>query len=163
MRWAMKLFSILAATAVAAAIGAAITIPAGARTPGTDDAGASLASCLRAHGAEVPSGGFELKQWIAQRGSDASASAALAACDASAGAPAGLVACLKAKGLTPPAGIDQFKPWTLRQFGTEAGKAALESCGLHMTPDDGSAGPAGAAKGGGGCGPTGATAAAERS
>ena len=126
----MKLLTVLAATAVAAAVAAALSIPAGADR-GTGDDATKLATCLHAHGAAgVPSGAdaYALKQWVATH----AASPAVKACVPGAAAPTGLVSCLRAHGLNPPDNLFQLKPWMVRQAGTDAGKAALDACGVSF-------------------------------
>jgi hypothetical protein len=126
----MKLLTILAATAVAAAVAAAFSIPAGADR-GTGDDATKLASCLRAHGAAgAPSGAdaFALKQWVAAHTADP----AIKTCVPEAAPPDELVSCLRAHGLNPPGNLFQLKPWMLRQAGTDAGKAVMRACGVNF-------------------------------
>jgi hypothetical protein len=130
----MKLLSVLAATAVAAAVAAAITIPAGASP--ADDPAAQLVSCLRAHGADVPAGttGLALKQWVGDHESDP----AVAACrPPGGGAIADRVACLKDHGLNPPSSVEELKPWLVAQSRTDAGNAAMKACGMEIGRPDG--------------------------
>jgi hypothetical protein len=127
----MKLLTVLAATAVAAAVAAALSIPAGAGQS-ADGQATKLANCLHAHGvSDAPSvtDAFALKRWIATHAS----SAAVAACVPQAAAPAGLLSCLRAHGLNPPDNLFQLKPWMVRQAGTDAGKAVLKAC--HVSFD----------------------------
>lgn len=126
----MKILTVLAATAVAAAVTAAFSIPAGADR-GTGETATKLATCLHDHGAAgAPSGAdaFALKRWVA----DNAASSAVKACVPEAAAPTELLSCLRAHGLNPPANLIQLKPWMLRQSGTDAGKAALGACGVDF-------------------------------
>jgi hypothetical protein len=138
----MKLLTVLAATAVAAAIAAALTIPAGA-SPSAADGATKLATCLHAHGAaDAPSGAdaLALKQWVAAHADDA----AVGACMPKSRAPAALVSCLHAHGLNPPGNVDQLKPWMVRQAATDAGRAALKACGVDFNPPQSSSAAPGA-------------------
>jgi hypothetical protein len=125
----MKLLTVLAATATAAAVAAAITIPAGADQGSADPAAAKLTSCLQAHGANAPDGSdpAALKQWLLAHQDDA----AVKACNPS---PDGLVSCLRSHGLNPPTSIFDLKPWMSQQLGTDAGKAALRACRVSLDP-----------------------------
>jgi hypothetical protein len=126
----MKILTVLAATAVAAAVAAAFSIPAGADRGSADDA-TKLASCLHARGAAgAPSGAdaFALKKWVAAN----AGSAAVKACVPEAAPPTELLSCLRAHGLNPPSNLFQLKQWMLRQAGTDAGKAAMKPCGVDF-------------------------------
>jgi hypothetical protein len=139
----MKLLSVLAATAAAAAVAAVLTLPAGAQQQ--DQSAATIAACLRAHGAAgAPSGDdpLALKQWVAAHQDDP----AVGACMPQSKAPAALLTCLRAHGLTPPGDIDRLKPWMVQQHDTAAGKAALQACGVDMNPPDKDPGSCGAGK-----------------
>jgi hypothetical protein len=133
--------SIIAATAAAAAVAAAISLPAGA-DDGPRDELATFTSSLRAHGLAVPEGLDPLatKQWIGEHEGSAGFEAAMDACQpdkpATAGGPAPeeLLACLRHQGLTPPTTIDQLKPWMAQQDATAAGRSALSACGVVARP-----------------------------
>jgi hypothetical protein len=135
--------SIIAATAAAAAVAAAISLPAGA-DDGPRDELATFTSCLRAHGLAVPEGldPIATKQWIGEHDGSAGFQAAMDACQpdkpAKVGGPAPeeLLACLRHQGLTPPTTIDQLKPWMAQQDGTAAGRSALSACGVDARPAD---------------------------
>jgi hypothetical protein len=152
-----RLASIIAATAAAAAVTAAISLPAGADSGGRASASDELAtftSCLRTHGLAVPAGldPRGLKTWLRDHEGGAGFEAALDACNPKpdgpakdAGpAPAELAACLKERGLDAPSSIDQLKPWVAQQSETDSGKAALSVCGVNPRP-------VAKAPGGGGC------------
>jgi hypothetical protein len=129
----MKLFSVLAATAAAAAVAAVLTLPAGADQRG--DRSADVAACLRSHGAaDAPSGDdpLALKQWVGGHADDP----AVGACLPESKAPAALVGCLRSHGLNPPGDLNQLKPWMVRQDGSDAGRAALRACGVDLSPPD---------------------------
>jgi hypothetical protein len=125
----MKLLTVLAATAAAAAVAAAITIPAGAADQGD---GASVASCMRAHGAAVPAGvaGLALKMWIHDHIGDDNVDSALAACTPDDASPAPLVSCLKAHGVNAPASNMALKPFLANASRNAQLKAALKACGV---------------------------------
>jgi hypothetical protein len=141
----MKLLTVLAATATAAVVAAAITLPAGADSgPGRGSravsitisgsrsggqTAADLVSCLQAHGANAPdaSDPMALKRWMLAHQDDA----AVKACTPG---PDELVSCLKSHGLNPPTSTADLKPWLAQQIGTDAGKAALKACGMDPNP-----------------------------
>jgi hypothetical protein len=129
----MKLLAVLAATAVAAAVAAALTIPAGA-DESPDAAATKIVTCLRAHGADIAADADPLavKTWLASHSEDA----AVNACVPEASAPADLVACLRSHGLNPPSSLFELKPWMAQQNDTDAGKAALRACGVDMNPPE---------------------------
>jgi hypothetical protein len=127
----MKLLTVLAATAVAAAVAAALSIPAGADKSAGDEA-TNLASCLHAHGVtDAPSGAdaLALKQWLAAHADNPG----VKACEPESAAPTELLSCLRAHGLNPPDDLFQLKPWMARQ----AGNAALKACGVDFSPPEG--------------------------
>jgi hypothetical protein len=133
----MKLLTVLAATAVFAAVAAALSIPAGA-DQSAGDAATKLATCLHARGVtDAPSGtdALALKRWLATHAE----SAGVAACHPQSAAPTGLVSCLRAHGLNPPDNLFQLKPWMVRQAGTDAGKAALSACRVGFDAPQGAA------------------------
>jgi hypothetical protein len=143
-----KLGTTLAATAAAAAVAAAITIPATAQNGGKDGGDpsvAALATCLRAHGADVPAGadGLALKIWIGAHSAQPEVRRALDACgapDAPDNAKAQqLQTCLRGQGLPVPAALDQLKPYIVTVSGTPDGSAKLHACGIDIGPDDGAA------------------------
>jgi hypothetical protein len=120
----MKLLTVLAATAVAAAVAAALSLPAVADR-GTGDDASKLTTCLHTHGAaDAPTDSFALKRWLATR----AGSTAVKACVPEAAAPAELISCLRGHGLNPPDDLFQLKPWMLRQ----AGNSALKACGVNF-------------------------------
>jgi hypothetical protein len=142
-----RLLTIVAATAVAAAIAAAITIPAGADdTP--NDNGAQINACLRTHGADVPADlrGLALKQWIAAHMSDPAIAACMPAEPTTKPAPEKLIRCLRDHGLNPPSNIEDLKPYMASQEDTQAGREALTVCGIG-TATKAAPGDCGAAKG----------------
>jgi hypothetical protein len=131
----MKLLSVLAATAAAAAVAAVLSLPAGAQQ--TDESAATIAACLRSHGAaDAPSGDdpYALKRWVAAHSDDA----AVDACLPQSKAPAQLLSCLRGQGLNPPGDIEQLKPWMAQQD-----ESALHACGVDMTPPDKAPDPGG--------------------
>src|SRR4051794_35349646 len=118
----MKRFlTIIAATAVAAAI----TIPALADSGSPADEVDTFAACLRAHSIPIPAGleGAAVKEWIGAHPDAAGLDDAFTACDTKprehakddGPAPEELLACLSAKGLNPPERLDDLKPWMLQQ------------------------------------------------
>jgi hypothetical protein len=126
----MKLLTVLAATAVAAAVVAALSISAGA-APSAGDNATKLATCLHARGAtDAPSGAdaLALKQWVATHADNA----AVTACNPRSGAPAAVVPCLRAHGLNPPHNLFELKPWMARQAATDPGNVALHACGVDF-------------------------------
>jgi hypothetical protein len=145
-----RLLAIIAATAAAAAVAAAISLPAGAAKSGSDEL-ATFASCLRAHGAAIPTGldAVATKEWLGAHEQEADVSKAMDACNpvtvrrektGNTASPAELVSCLHDHGLEAPATIDELKPWVARQMDTAAGKAVLNACGLDTAPADKRAG-----------------------
>ncbi len=131
----MKLLSVLAATAVAAAVAAALSLPAGAQQGGADPASARIAACLHSHGAAgAPSGddALALKQWVGAHSGDP----AVGACLPESKAPSALLSCLRTHGLNPPTDLTRLKPWMVQQDGTDAGRAAMRACGVDMSPPD---------------------------
>jgi hypothetical protein len=147
-----RFFTIIAATAVAAAI----TIPAVADSGSPPDELATFATCLRAHGIPIPANleGVAIKEWVGAHRDTAGLDDAFKACDPKprqgpkdgGPGPEELRACLTAKGLNPPTGLDELKPWVLQQSQTAAGKATLQACGFagaedtHAVPDAGGCG-----------------------
>ncbi len=128
----------LAAMVAAAAVAAAITIPAVAQSGGDqqDPALAKVTSCLTAHGVDVPAGldGAGLKQWVGQHQDDATIRAALDACG-SGGRDSGfarLYSCLKAHGVDVANSPAAVKGKVLELSQTDAGKATLEACNIHL-------------------------------
>jgi hypothetical protein len=91
----------LAAMAAAAAVAAAITIPAIAQSgdDAQDHGIARLTSCLTTHGVTVPSGldGPALKPWLGARQNDPTVRAALKACAGGTVSSSGEGACGGAK------------------------------------------------------------------
>jgi hypothetical protein len=137
-----RFLSVLAATALAAAVAAAITLPAGADAPTRDEPDATFVDCLRAHGLGIPADarGDAIKTWIVAHDSDPAVKRAVVPCKAKAGgaaAPADLIACLRDHGLNPPGAIDQLKPWILGQLDSATARAALRACGIGDGPTDG--------------------------
>jgi hypothetical protein len=129
----MKLLSVIAATAAAAAVAAVLSLPAGAQQ--TDESAATIAACLRSHGAaDAPSADdpYALKRWVGAHSDDA----AVGACLPQSKAPAQLLSCLRGQGLNPPGDIQQLKPWMARQD-----ESALHACGVDMHPPDKAPGP----------------------
>src|SRR5687768_15381921 len=114
----MKILTILAATAVAAAV----SIPAVAGEPRDGD---GVVACLRAQGLDIPADtrGAAIKQWALRHADDAATERAFAACKPKGESPARLVECLRGQGLEPPTALEELKPWIARQFDSEAGKA----------------------------------------
>jgi hypothetical protein len=144
-----RLIAIIAATATAAAVAAAISLPAGADDGGqpADPDGVKLAACLRDHGAAVPAGAQdrELKDWIGGAEGRPEVRAALKACDASnekpGPPPEQLTACLRDHGLNPPSTLEELKPWLIDTvLTTDAGKAAAKACGVQPRQSGGGAG-----------------------
>jgi hypothetical protein len=139
-----RLLTVLAATALAGAVAAALALSAGATQkspgpPGSTDA--TFVMCLRSHGLAIPAGtrGAPIKQWIIAHESDPAVEPALKACQPAPGtepSPPELVACLRDHGLNPPATIDQLKPWMASQSQTPAGRTALTACGFDAHPDE---------------------------
>jgi hypothetical protein len=129
----MKLLTVLAATATAATVAAALTIPAGA-DESPDATAVKIATCLRSHGADLAADadGLAVKTWAASHAEDP----AVKACMPDAASPPELAACLRAHGLNPPANLFDLKPWVLQQRETDAGKAALHACGVDMRPPE---------------------------
>ena len=129
---------VIAATAVAATVAAAITLPAGASDePTTKDP--KLVACLRDQGLAIPpeTTGDAVKQWLlAHDGVDD----AVRACKTREEGPNvkvdELVACLRAHGLNPPAAVDQLKPWLAPKFDDAATRDVLKACGLDSGPTD---------------------------
>ena len=134
-----RLASIVVATAAAAAVAAAITMPAGAEiNPAAD---AKFVDCLRAHNLDIPADtrGDAIKAWIMARPGDADVRRGVLACKQEGPkgpAPEALVACLKAHGLDAPSAIADLKPWLLRQFDNQDAEAALRACDVKA-PDKG--------------------------
>jgi hypothetical protein len=135
-----RLLAIIAATATAAAVAAAISLPAGADDGGqpADPDGVKLAACLRDHGAAVPADaqGRALKNWIGDAASRPEVQAALKACGMSVEKhglpPEQLMTCLRDHGLNPPSSLEEFKPWFVGTvLATDAGKAAAKACGIE--------------------------------
>ena len=125
----MRLLTVLAATAVAAAV----TIPAGAdERPSAGEA--TFVTCLRAQGAQIPAEtrGPAIKVWLVEHSGDEGVEHAIKTCKAgrpaNGPAPEELIACLRAQGLEPPAAIEELKPWLARQMENDANKAALRAC-----------------------------------
>jgi len=126
---------VVLATAAAAAVAAAITLPAGADSGSDPDA--TFVNCMRTNGVDIPADarGFAIKQWIGAHESQPSVMDALKKCapDAKRGggvAVDSLVACLKSKGLQPPTDPVALKQWlgsqdasVVKACGVEIGKA----------------------------------------
>ena len=140
-----RLASIIAATATAAAVAAAISLPAGADGGAREsDALDTFAACLRAHDVAVPTGldAIALKTWIGDHEDSPGVQSAVEACNpkpderkkASGPAPEELVTCLRDRGLAPPSSIGQLKPWIAQQADTADGNAALSACGIDSRP-----------------------------
>jgi hypothetical protein len=141
-----RFLALIAPTAAAAAVAAAITIPAGAdQTAGqTADPGAQLVSCLRANGVDIPADtrGVAIKQWVGAHQSDPNVDRALKSCNDNAPAPEELLSCLRAHGLDVPSTIEELKPWIAAHANDPSAKAAFEACHFQASPPDGKAGPA---------------------
>jgi hypothetical protein len=123
----MRVLIILAATAVAATMAAALTLPAGADERADPD-GAKFVACLRAEGAEIPTDarGEAIKAWLLGHPGD---ERAVAACKPRSGpAPQELVACLRGQGVEPPAAVAELKPWLGRLIESGESKDALKAC-----------------------------------
>jgi len=130
---------VVLATAAAAAVAAAITLPAGANSASDPDA--TFVNCLRTNGVDIPADtrGFAIKQWLAAHDSQPSVSDAIQKCAPDAKKDGGngavevqkLIACLKDHGLQPPSAGDQLKQWLGDQEG-DAAKAALKACGVAI-------------------------------
>jgi hypothetical protein len=148
----MKLLTVLAATAVAAAVAAALTIPAGADERGSSP-DAEFVDCMRAHGANISADlrGAAIKRWVIAHEAEDGVTRALGECNGAVekrATPDKLVGCLRDRGLNPPSDLLDLKPWLATQFETEAGRAALRACGMTIGRDKPSARP-------GGCGDAG--------
>jgi hypothetical protein len=139
-----RVLTVVAATAIAAAVAAALTLPAGAEQSqtGTDAIDAKFVTCLRAQGLGIPAdtrGDEAIKSWIVAHQSDPAVEPAVRTCKSRLSgdvSPTQLVACLRDHGLTPPARIDQLKPWIAGQSETDAGSAALHACGIDARPTE---------------------------
>jgi hypothetical protein len=141
-----RLAVILAATAAAASVATAITLPAGADplTP----ADAKFVTCLRSEGLAIPAAtrGDAIKEWLLAQADRAAVDRAVSRCKpqvAAGPAPEELIACLREQGLGPPADLDRFKPWLAQMMAAGRGEAAARACKLETAPPkDRAGGPA---------------------
>ena len=127
--------------AAAAAVAAAITIPAGAQDgSGQDPALARFTACLGAHGVDVPSGldGLAFKQWLGGQQDRPAVTAALAACDSSGPGKGGadgftqLYSCLTSHGVTVERSPDAVKRRVLQLNESDAGRETLAACKISV-------------------------------
>jgi hypothetical protein len=146
----MKLLTVLAATAVAALVAAALSIPAGADQSAGGKAAkpaapTDLVACLRTHGLNPPTDLFALKPWMVQQSGTSTGKAALAACHVSFDAPRETItvqqfgACLRAHGADAPTGTGGLvlKIWVRDHSGSATVMRALKQC--DSGPDQGPA------------------------
>jgi hypothetical protein len=143
----MKLLTVLAATAVAAFVAAALSIPAGADQSAGSKAAkpaapTDLVTCLRTHGLNPPSDLFALKPWMVRQSGTSTGKAALAACHVSFDAPRNTVTaqqfgtCLRAHGAGVPSGAGglALKTWIGEHQGSATVMRALKQCDSGPDP-----------------------------